>query len=642
MPPTPNELLAHGDAALAELARAGNSEAFAELWSRHVGAGTVAARQFSGIADADDIVSESYLRIFRAMQHGGGPHEAFRPYLYRTIRNIALDWRAKQVAVSLEETAELEEPDSDPQLAVLENVVTARAFRELPERWQAVLWYIDVEGMSPAEAAPMVGLSPNATSALSLRAREGFKKAWLQAHVNDLTVPAECRWTNERMAQYSRRTLSPRARGRFDRHLEGCVRCSILIEEIGDLSGHLASVLIIAALGSGAGLSLLGQLSPSAPSPSAVSTTQKALIAGAGTAVLVLVASGALAITAPWQPVQSAPSADAAADPPRITPSPTVSTGDPNPTAPTHTPPPPVPPVNPPVSPPIAPPPPPVVDRTAPGIPAQGAPTDGTLTNVAEPVFSGTGEPGARVDVERVDPMSGTLILVATTTVGPNGHWTVRATQPLTDGTHQVRVTQVDPAGNRSDALATTLTVDTIALAPIVDSLPVGPVVFLPDVTGDGEPGATVTLRDESSTAIATALVGQDGRWSVVLPDPQRDGSVLTATQLDAAGNSSPASSPSAAITFQRPQIPTPAPATLVPSTGGSTVVQVELAGLEGYSVQVYIDGLGTGNLHTLEATPIVRVTPPLADGVHSIGVRYFDPNSGRPGSMYVIEIRIG
>ena len=148
------------DPALADLTRGRDADAFAELWHRHAGAGIMAARQFASIADPQDIVSEAYARILRAMHAGGGPREAFRPYLYRTIRNIALDWRARGSSVSLDETADIAETGPLLDTTVLENAVTARAFEQLPERWRAVLWYLEVEGMSPTEAAPILGLSP--------------------------------------------------------------------------------------------------------------------------------------------------------------------------------------------------------------------------------------------------------------------------------------------------------------------------------------------------------------------------------------------------------------------------------------------------------------------------------------------------
>jgi len=635
MPHSSNNLSSQGDAALTDLARAGDTDAFAELWTRHSAAGTAAARQFSSIADPEDIVSEGYLRILRALQHGGGPRDAFRPYLYRTIRNIALDWRAKQDSVSLEETAELEQPDSDPEIRVLENVVTARAFADLPERWQAVLWYLDVEGMSPAEAAPLTGLSPNATSALAVRAREGFKKAWLQAHVNDLTVPAACRWTTDRMAQYSRRTLSPRARARFDRHLEECSRCSILVEELDHLSGHLASVLLPAALGAGAGGAMLAQLARPTDTGPRVSTSQKAVAAGAGVVALVLVASGAAAISGQWSSTQTAPSTDSQEQ--TATPTPTSPSQTPRPSAST-------PPDSsqPPAAPPTSPRPPAPRDTTAPAAPALTDPIDGLLTAVAQPTFSGSGEPGALVEVQRIEVSTGALVHVASTRVASSGQWSVTAAEAIPDGTHVLRVTQSDAAGNRSPETRRTITVDTIALAPTMDALPASALLYLPDVSGSAEPGALVSLRDETDTIIATTTAGADGRWLITLPDPEDDSAALSASQRDLAGNVSPWSATSAPLSFERPQFATPADGELVPSTGGSTVVTVELAGLEGLQVQVFIDGSGTGNLHTLEAQPIVRVTPPLADGVHTLGVRYFDPATGRPGAMYTIQITIG
>lgn len=637
MPRNNTELSELGDAALAELVRAGSADAFAELWQRHSAAGTAAARQFSAIADPQDIVSESYLRIFRAFQHGGGPSEAFRPYLYRTIRNIALDWRAKQASVSLDDAPELEQPDSDPEITVLENVVTARAFRELPERWQAVLWYLEVEGMAPAEAAPLIGLSPNATSALSVRAREGFKKAWLQAHVNDLTVPQECRWTTERMGQYARHGLTPRARARFDHHLENCTRCPILLEEIDSLDGHLGSILLPAVLGGGAGGALHAQLSQQSPPSSAsarTSVARKASIAAGGAAVLVLVASGALALSGQWQAAPGLASADtddsqptsASTPDPESTPSPQTSA--PAPPAPTQTP--------------LPTTPRPPVDRTAPAVPTLAEPVDGTLTRIAQPVFSGTGEAGARVEIVRIDPATGIASTVLVTRVGAGGAWSSTAVQPLADGIHDLRVSQVDAAGNRSAELRASLTVDTVALPPVMDALPAGPLLYLPTIAGSAEPLAVVTLRDEAGTTVAVTSAGSDGRWSTPLADPQSNSVSLTVAQQDQAGNVSPWSTSSTQLDFERPLAEVPSVGGMIPSTGGSTVVTVQLSGRPGLQVQVFIDGVTTGNVHTLEPTPIGRLTPPLPDGPHSIGVRYFDPATGEVGPTYTVAFEIG
>ena len=246
------------------------------------------------------------------------------------------------------------------------------------------------------------------------------------------------------------------------------------------------------------------------------------------------------------------------------------------------------------------------------------------------------------VEVQRVDVGTGALVHVASVRVGSSGQWSVAAAVAIPDGTHTLRVTQSDAAGNRSSETLRTMTIDTVALAPTMDALPTSTLLYLPDVSGTAEPGALVSLRDETSTIIATATADANGRWLITLPDPEDDSAALSASQRDLAGNISPWSASSTPLIFERPQFASPADATLVPSTGGSTVVTVELAGQEGLQVQVFIDGAGTGNLHTLEAQPIVRVTPPLSDGVHTLGVRYYDPATGRPGAMKTIRITIG
>ena len=119
------------------------------------------------------------------------------PYLYTTIRNLASTWGAKSRDVQVDDIADYEDPSTidDPVAIALDRTLTARAFRSLPERWQSVLWYTEVEGMDPHEVAPILGMSANGVAALSYRAREGLRKAWLQAHVSEPGVSEACKWT---------------------------------------------------------------------------------------------------------------------------------------------------------------------------------------------------------------------------------------------------------------------------------------------------------------------------------------------------------------------------------------------------------------------------------------------------------------
>nr|WP_227411695.1 sigma-70 family RNA polymerase sigma factor [Cryobacterium sp. BB736] len=246
------------DEALVLRSRSGNSRAFAELWRRHATAARRVAGEFTTSLDADDLVSEAYLRIYEQVRAGGGPTGAFRPYLYTVIRNLAARWGSADRAVQVPDLDAVAEPilPDDPSLE-LDRSLTARAFGALPARWQAVLWYTEVEGLDPHQVAPYLGMNANSVAALAYRAREGLRRAWLQAHVSHAGVTRECRWVSARIGDRSRDGLGARDRKRFDDHIASCARCGIVAEEVEDISARLAAVLLPLTLGGVVGGSML-------------------------------------------------------------------------------------------------------------------------------------------------------------------------------------------------------------------------------------------------------------------------------------------------------------------------------------------------------------------------------------------------
>lgn len=275
------------DAELVEGARAGDQRAFAELWSRHHRAGIRVARHWTTL-DSDDVVSEAFMRIYRAIRGGGGPSGAFRPYLYATIRNIAASWGAALHDVAVEDVEEYAPADvSDPAAVALDRTLTARAFRSLPERWQSVLWYTEVEGMDPHEVAPILGMTANGVAALSYRAREGLRKAWLHAHISDATAQGECKWALSRLPDRARHSLSARDAERMDFHLATCAHCAIVSEELEEVGSRLASILMPLILGGGAGGALLAAFADGGTAATAATATVPPMpdLVGAGAGV---------------------------------------------------------------------------------------------------------------------------------------------------------------------------------------------------------------------------------------------------------------------------------------------------------------------------------------------------------------------
>ena len=279
------------DQALIEATRAGDQRAFAELWRRHHRSGVRVARQFTSSLDADDLVSEAYTRIYQRVLAGGGPTGAFRPYLYTCIRNLASTWGSAARDVQVDNLDDFEDPLTldDPVAQALDRTLTARAFRSLPERWQSVLWYTEVEGMDPHEVAPLLGMTANGVAALAYRAREGLRKAWLQAHITDAAASGECQWALSRLGDHARHGLGQRDTERMAFHLATCSSCAIVSEEVDEVGSRLALVLIPILLGGIAGGNYLASFGTAA----VVTTTAAGVVTSATTPAVV---TGAIAV----------------------------------------------------------------------------------------------------------------------------------------------------------------------------------------------------------------------------------------------------------------------------------------------------------------------------------------------------------
>ncbi|MEQ1699784.1 MAG: sigma-70 family RNA polymerase sigma factor, partial [Ilumatobacteraceae bacterium] len=238
------------DAELIAGARKGDPEAYGELYRRHVDSARAAARALTrSRSDADDVTSEAFARVLRALQGGGGPDVSFRPYLVTAVRNVFYD----KVRRNREEPTE--DMSDEVNVALLdaansqeEGAFAATAFASLPERWQLVLWHTEVEGRSVSEVAPLLGLAPNAVAALAYRAREGLRQAYLQAHLRDQNT-ADCRECAANLGAYVRDGLSARDRRRVDAHLDGCASCTALVAELTDTNNTLRAALIPALIG---------------------------------------------------------------------------------------------------------------------------------------------------------------------------------------------------------------------------------------------------------------------------------------------------------------------------------------------------------------------------------------------------------
>jgi RNA polymerase sigma factor (sigma-70 family) len=620
------------DEALLDETRQGSQEAFGELWRRHSKAATVAAQSFRDLAEPDDVVAEAFAKIYEALQNGTGPTSAFRPYLYVTVRNLA-HRRLREIPVEDADLDELlVEAVTDPVEVALDSSITASAFRSLPERWQTVLWYTEVERMTPRQTGELMGINANAVSALSFRARAALREAWVQGHVSDTVTTGRHRDVLSKLGAWSLGTLNQSDERFVSEHLTGCTRCRLIAEELDDVSKRLAVILLPLVFGAGAALLFERQLAAGGGAVTAAShstfgrlTPRSAALVGGATVVLAtavfamaqaapdpaaVVAGGGHSaaappsVSAPTAPAPasgaldphtglvSPPSSDASPQPIPVAAVPPLVAANPLPGVtsplPTQTPPPSPVPSHPVVTtPPTAPVHPPTTSTQPPALPKLAAPAITSpvtvLTRSLESTITGTAPPGSRIDATRDGALLGS------TTTDADGNWSYTTTG-LAEGQNLLEFRSADSGYRTSDPAQVVVTVDTVAPdAPVVTSIPseTGATPYV--LEGTAEPGSTITVTGPSGVTLTTARTDENGSWSsgvIAGFSPAMAG--LTVTATDAAGN---VSAPTVAGPFAfAPTFTNPTGQTVSTPT-----VSVDLVGWPGSRFVLTLNGVAQG-----------------------------------------------
>lgn len=149
-----------------------------------------AARLVHDPADAEDLMHDALVRAAGAWR-GLRDDARFMPWLFTIIVNCFRDRLRRRIAPETAEPNELAARDAGPLAAVVSDELGARVARlvsSLPPRQREILVLVAFEGMSPAQAAEVLGISPeNARTTLHL-ARQRLKQQ-LAEYLTD--VPRE-------------------------------------------------------------------------------------------------------------------------------------------------------------------------------------------------------------------------------------------------------------------------------------------------------------------------------------------------------------------------------------------------------------------------------------------------------------------
>ena len=169
-----------GDAALMARVAAGDTAAFRALVERHSAMVHALAWRMLGPADAEDVVQESFTRLWVNakgwMPSGGG----LGGWLRRVATNLCVDRLRRPAGLGDEHLAGHadEAPLADARLdEARRQAAVAEAVRALPDRQRAAIVLTYYEGVPNAEAAAILGLGVKAVESLLVRARQALTRS---------------------------------------------------------------------------------------------------------------------------------------------------------------------------------------------------------------------------------------------------------------------------------------------------------------------------------------------------------------------------------------------------------------------------------------------------------------------------------
>src|SRR3954454_19468064 len=163
------------DERLVAMSRAGSRPAFDEIVRRHGAALTAFAGSLAPASHAEEVVQESLLKAYVALQDGAEP-ELLRAWLFRIVRNTSLDaHRVTHIHEQLDENYDgVEQPpqalERRQQLAAM-----VAGLMDLPKRQREAIVKHELEGLEHRQIAGELDVSVGAVKQLIHRGRRRLR-----------------------------------------------------------------------------------------------------------------------------------------------------------------------------------------------------------------------------------------------------------------------------------------------------------------------------------------------------------------------------------------------------------------------------------------------------------------------------------
>ncbi|PWG78301.1 Ig-like domain-containing protein, partial [Pararcticibacter amylolyticus] len=251
---------------------------------------------------------------------------------------------------------------------------------------------------------------------------------------------------------------------------------------------------------------------------------------------------------------------------------------------------------------------------------------NGAATNDTTPTFSGTAEPGTKIEVVIDGKPYGPVY------ADQNGHWEITLSEELGEGDHTVTVKATDIAGNVSESAGTTITIKTDK--PVTPEPPTVPGgngsatnTTTPTFSGEAEPGTKIEIVIDGKP-YGPVYADQNGHWELVINPALTDGGhIVTVKATDIAGNVSESAETTITVKTDKPVTPEPP---TVPGGNGSatndTTPTFSGTAEPGTKIEVVIDGKPYGPVYADQNGHWeITLSEELGEGDHAVTVKATD-----------------
>lgn len=168
---------------VARACAAGEPEVFAELYRTHSDRmQSIAYNHLGNVADAEDAIQETFLKLHRAAGTYTG-EASFSTWMYRILVNTCYDHMRKR-------QRRIQEAPIDDVITTeraggsvddVKRIALRRMLNELPEQRRTVFMLFEIEGLTHAEIAEILGISEGNSKWILFATKKQLQEQWKTA-----------------------------------------------------------------------------------------------------------------------------------------------------------------------------------------------------------------------------------------------------------------------------------------------------------------------------------------------------------------------------------------------------------------------------------------------------------------------------